>query len=465
MDLKRFVEGVCGITADSRDVKTNHIFVAIKGTQVDGHDFVKDALQRGARWVFVERDVGLKDERIVKVESTRDILGCLSSLFYGEPSKNIKVIGITGTNGKTTSTHILESLLNRAGIKTGLIGTIYYRLNKKVYEYEGRTTPDPIKWHSTLKAMKEDGAEAVVCEVSSHALDQKRVWGTSFDTIAFTNLSQDHLDYHGTMEEYFRAKSRLFTEYEYRQAIINADDPWGQRLIKMAKAVKTYGKSGDLDIKDFTTDFEGSRIRVEYEGKEYSFFSNLKGSFQAYNLSLGILFGFLWGFSPEVVQEGIREVYVPGRFETYRGDGFIVVVDYAHTPDALEKVLRTAKALAKNRLISVFGAGGNRDRGKRPLMGEVAESISDLVVLTSDNPRFEEPQAIIQDILEGIKDRKKVLIEPDRRMAIELSISLAREGDVIVVAGKGHEDYQEIKGVKYPFKDSEVVKEALSVRL
>ncbi|MCS7171734.1 MAG: UDP-N-acetylmuramoyl-L-alanyl-D-glutamate--2,6-diaminopimelate ligase [Aquificaceae bacterium] len=466
MDFEKVLKEASGITADSREVKPGYIFVAVKGSKQDGHDFLEEALQRGALYAFVEKDVGLKkDYRIIKVEDTRRVLGELSSLFFEEPSKRLKVVGITGTNGKTTSTHIVESILNSAGIKTGLIGTIYYRLGHRVYEYEGRTTPEPIKWHSTLKAMREEGAEAVVCEVSSHALDQKRVWGTSFHAVAFTNLSQDHLDYHRTMEEYFMAKARLFTEYEYQHALINADDPWGQRLLPMARGVKTYGRYGDLKIKDFSTGFEGSWLSVEYEGKEYRFFSNLRGSFQAYNLSLGILIGFLWGISPEAVQEGVREVNVPGRFETYRGDGFMVVVDYAHTPDALEKLLKTAKALAKNRLILVFGAGGNRDRSKRPLMGKVAENLSDLVIVTSDNPRFEEPEAIIRDILDGMQNIKKVVVEPDRKKAIELAIGMAEEGDVVVVAGKGHEDYQEIKGVKYPFKDSEVVKEALIVRL
>ncbi|MDW8032885.1 MAG: UDP-N-acetylmuramoyl-L-alanyl-D-glutamate--2,6-diaminopimelate ligase [Aquificaceae bacterium] len=465
MDLRGILKDARGISANSKEVKEGYIFVAVKGTQADGHSFVEEALHRGAKWVLVEREVKVKDPRILKVEDTRRALGELSSLFFGEPSKSLKVVGITGTNGKTTSTHVVESILNGGGIKTGLIGTIYYRLGEKVYEYEGRTTPDPIKWHSTLKAMKEEGAEAVVCEVSSHALDQKRVWGTNFHTVAFTNLSQDHLDYHHTMEEYFMAKARLFTEYEYEHALINGDDPWGQRLLGMARRAKTYGRHGDLKIRDFSTGFGGSWLSVEYEGKEYRFFSSLRGSFQAYNLSLGILLGFLWGLSAETIEEGIREVRVPGRFETYEGKGFMVVVDYAHTPDALEKLLKTARALAKNRLISVFGAGGNRDRSKRPLMGSVAESLSHLVIVTSDNPRFEEPEAIIQDILEGIQDRKKVLVEPDRRKAIELALHMAEEGDVVVVAGKGHEDYQEIKGVKYPFKDSEVVKEALSVRL
>ncbi len=463
MNLKEILSYAKGISSNSKEVSEGYVFVAVRGTQVDGHDFVEEALQRGALYALVEREVGIKDPRIIKVEDTRKALGELASLFYGEVSKRLKIVGITGTNGKTTTTHIVESILNKAGIKTGLMGTIYYRLGEKIYEYEGRTTPDPIKWHSTLKAMWEEGASAVVCEVSSHALDQKRIWGTDFYMVGFTNLSQDHLDYHGTMEDYFLAKARLFEEYAYTYAVINEDDPYGKRLKAIAKNPRTYGREGDLKILDFQTDFEGSRLRVEYEGKVYDFFSNLRGNFQAYNLSLGILVGFLWGLESQAIQEGIRQVQVPGRFETYKGKGFVVIIDYAHTPDALEKVLRTARALCKNRLIVVFGAGGNRDRTKRPLMGKTAEAIADLIVLTSDNPRFEEPMAIIEDILSGIENKGAVLVEQDRRKAIELAISMAQEGDVILIAGKGHEDYQEIKGVKYPFKDSEVVKEVLSV--
>ena len=462
-EYKEIVQKARGIAFNSKEVEEGYIFVAIKGTNLDGHNFVQEALQRGACYVFVEKEVYIKDPRIIKVKDTRTLLGELSSLFFGEPSKSLKIVGITGTNGKSTSTHIVESILNKAGIKTGLMGTIYYRLGEKIYEYEGRTTPDPIKWHSTLRAMLQEGAQAVVCEISSHALDQKRVWGTHFHTVAFTNLSQDHLDYHKTMENYFMAKAKLFTDYIYQYALINIDDPWGQRLAHMIPKAKTFGKGGNLKILDFSTDFKGSSLKVEYEGKRYTFFSNLRGEFQAYNLSLGVFVGFLWNIPADVIQSGIENIYVPGRFEVYEGKGFIVIIDYAHTPDALEKVLRTAKKLTKNRLIAVFGAGGNRDRTKRPLMGKAAEALADLVVITSDNPRFEEPMAIIEDILEGIENKEKVLVEVDRKRAIEMAINMAKEGDVILVAGKGHEDYQEIKGVKYPFKDSEVVRGALNV--
>ncbi len=459
------MNSIC-ITTHSEEVKPGCIFVAIKGTNFDGHDFVREALDKGALKVYVERDVGLGDPRIVKVENTRKVLGELANEFYGRPSEKLKLIGVTGTNGKTTSTHIMEAILNEGGINAGLIGTVYYRLKDKIYEVEGRTTPDPLKWHSTLKRMLEDGAKAVVSEVSSHALDQYRVWGSRFFLVGFTNLSRDHLDYHGDMESYFKAKLKLFTEYTYEYALVNTDDPYGRRILEViGKKALSYGKEGRLRILDFKTGFEGSILKVSYEGKVYQFRSNLVGEFQAYNLSLGILSGFVSGISQESMERALEKVYVPGRFEVYRGDGFLVVVDYAHTPDALEKVLRTAKGLCKNRLICVFGAGGNRDKSKRPLMGKAAQNYADVIVLTSDNPRFEEPMDIIRDILEGIEKRHKVLVEEDRKKAIWTALSIAREGDIVLIAGKGHEDYQEIKGVWYPFKDSDVVKEWLNVRL
>ena len=453
-----------GITQNSKEVQEGWVFVVIKGSNIDGHQFVEEALQRGASLVYVERDVGIKDPRIVKVEDTRQVLGQLASDFFGRPSQVLKVIGITGTNGKTTTTHIVESVLNRGGISTGLIGTIYYRFKGNIYEYEGRTTPDPIKWHGTLKRMLDDGAEVVVSEISSHALDQKRIWGTKFFATVFTNLSQDHLDYHGTMEDYFRAKLRLFKDYPQEYSIINADDPYGQKILKELKGkALTYGKEGNLKILDFESSLEGSKLKVSWQGRTFEFYSNLRGDFQAYNLSAGIIVGFLFGLDEQTIQEGLKEVVVPGRFETFLKDGKLAIVDYAHTPDALEKVLITARRLTKRKLWVVFGAGGNRDRTKRPLMGSVAERLADVVVITSDNPRWEEPEAIIDDILQGINFREKVIVQKDRREAIIFALQNAKEGDVIVIAGKGHEDYQEIKGMRYPFKDQDVVKEVFNV--
>jgi UDP-N-acetylmuramoylalanyl-D-glutamate--2,6-diaminopimelate ligase (EC 6.3.2.13) len=453
-----------GITQNSKEVQEGWVFVAIKGYSTDGHNFVQEALSRGASLVFVERDVGIKDERIIKVEDTRKLLGELANEFFGRPSERLKVVGITGTNGKTTSSHIVESVLNAGSIPTGLIGTIYYRFKDKIYEYEGRTTPDPIQWHWTLKQMLEDGAEAVACEVSSHALDQRRVWGTKFFITAFTNLSQDHLDYHGSMENYFRAKLRLFVEYPQEYSLINIDDEYGRRTLEELKGKAiTYGRNGNLRIIDFETSIEGSKLTLEWEGRTYRFFSNLRGEFQAYNLSLGILVGFLFGLDADTIQHGVERVIVPGRFETFFKEGKLAIVDYAHTPDALEKVLITARRLTKGRLWVVFGAGGNRDKTKRPLMGKVAEKWADFVVITSDNPRWEEPEAIIEDILKGIEQKQKVFVQKDRKEAIKFALQNAKEGDVVLIAGKGHEDYQEIKGVKYPFKDQDVVKEVFNV--
>ena len=452
------------ITQNSKEVQEGWIFVAIEGTSVDGHQFVKEALEKGASLVYVEKDVGIQDPRIVKVEDTRKVLGELANEFFGKPSQNLKVVGVTGTNGKTTTTHLIESILNKGGIPTGLMGTIYYRFREKVYEYEERTTPDPVKWHQTLRQMLNDGAKAVVSEISSHALDQKRTWSTKFFITLFTNLSQDHLDYHGTMENYFRAKLRLFKEYEWDYAIINADDPYGQRILEELRGkALTYGKRGNLKILDFQTSLEGSRLKLEWLGKTFEFFSNLRGDFQAYNLSASILVGFLFGLERDAIQEGVKHVLVPGRFETFSKDGKLAIVDYAHTPDALEKVLITAKKLTKKKLWVVFGAGGNRDKTKRPLMGSVAEKWADVVVVTSDNPRWEEPEEIIGDILKGIKNLNKVIVQKDRREAIKLALQNAKEGDVILIAGKGHEDYQEIKGIKYPFRDQDVVKEVFNV--
>ncbi|WP_457599832.1 UDP-N-acetylmuramoyl-L-alanyl-D-glutamate--2,6-diaminopimelate ligase [Hydrogenivirga sp.] len=449
-----------GISADSRQAGEGYVFFALKGTRHDGHDFVGEVLKKGVLAVVIEKEVGVKDPRIVRVDSTREVLGEAANLFFGEPSRKLRVIGVTGTNGKTTTTYIIERILAEAGFSPGLLGTIQYRLGNRVLG-SGRTTPDPITWHSSLREMLTLGATHVVAEVSSHALDQLRVWGTEFEAVIFTNLTQDHLDYHGDMESYFRAKRRLFSDYSYRFAVVNVDDPYGVRLAEeLGSRAVTYGRKGELRILDFETGFEGSRIRVGFRGREYEFTSSLIGDFQAYNISAALSYALEVGIEPEAVQRALREVHVPGRLAVYRSSrGFIAVIDYAHTPDAMENVLRTLRKLSRKRLISVFGAGGNRDRGKRPLMGRAAERWSDIVVVTSDNPRDEEPEEIIEDVLKGMDKREELVVEPDRREAIRKALEMAQEGDIVAILGKGHEDYQEVKGVKYPFSDSEVVEE------
>ena len=462
-ELLETLSKATGITFNSKEVEEGYLFFAVKGTRYDGHDFVGEALKRGALKVVVERDVNVPADKKILVKDTRKALALCANLFFGKPSSEMKVTGVTGTNGKTTTTYILEKIFSRAGQKVGILGTISYRVGREILG-EGRTTPDPITWFSVLKKMKDIGARRVVAEVSSHALDQDRIWSTEFEGVIFTNLTRDHLDYHGDMESYFKAKRRLFTEYDYRFAVVNADCPYGERLIKeLGDKVISYGKKGNLRIETFETSLEGSRLVVSFEGEKLEVQTNLVGDFQAYNLAAGIAYALRAGVDQRVISEALREIHVPGRFEVYRSEGFVVVVDYAHTPDAIRNVLETLKKLAYGRVIAVFGAGGDRDRGKRPLMGKYAEELSDLIVLTSDNPRSEDPMKIIDDILSGISEKRKVIIEPDRKKAIETAINLACKGDVVAVLGKGHEDYQEIKGIRYPFSDSQVIKELLGI--
>ena len=463
LELLEILPKAKGLAFNSKEVREGYLFFAVKGTRHDGHDFVEEALKRGALKVVVERDVNVPADRKILVKDTRKALALCANIFFGKPASGLKLAGVTGTNGKTTVTYILERIFSHAGQKVGVLGTISYRVGREVLG-EGRTTPDPVTWFSVLSKMRDKGVQRVVAEVSSHALDQDRIWSTEFEGVIFTNLTRDHLDYHGDMESYFKAKRRLFTEYDYRFAVVNADCPHGERLIKeLGDKVISYGKRGSLKIEAFETSLEGSRLVVSFEGDRLEVQTNLVGDFQAYNLAAGIAYALRAGMEPRVIVRALKEIHVPGRFEVYRSENLAVVVDYAHTPDAIRNVLETLKKLARGRVIAVFGAGGDRDKGKRPLMGKYAEELSDLIVLTSDNPRSEDPLKIIEDILSGISEKGKVIVEPDRRRAIEIAINLARRGDVVAILGKGHEDYQEIKGVKYPFSDSQVVRELLGI--
>ncbi len=463
-ELERALKEAKGLTQDSREVREGFIFFAIRGTRADGHAFVKDALEKGALYAVVEEGYageGLPEQRLIRVQDTRMALGESAHLFFGKPSEKLRVVGVTGTNGKTTVTYIIESVLRTAGYACGVMGTINYRLGDQILG-EGRTTPAPVTWHRTLGDMLRKGADSVVAEVSSHALEQRRVWGTRFHGVIFTNLTQDHLDYHKTMDEYFRAKARLFTDYRWEIAVINTDDEWGRKLAGMVEDVVTVGTDGDLRILDFETDFEGSRIRFEWKGKTYEMESSLVGDFQKVNIALSVAYCLEAGIDPQQIREALSCVHVPGRFEILRSEkGFLVVIDYAHTPDAIDNVLKTIRKLSKNRVITVFGAGGDRDRGKRPLMGIKAGRWSDFVILTSDNPRSEDPEEIIEDIAEGFDSSVPVVKEPDRRKAIEKALEIASSGDIVAILGKGHEEYQEVGGIKYPFSDRQVVEELL----
>ncbi len=468
-ELFSLVRKASDITDHSKEVKPNSIFFAIKGTRFDGHLFLDEVLKRKPLAVVVEKNyrppkgLDLSKTKLFKVENTRRAFALACREFYGRPDEKLKVVGITGTNGKTSSTYILASILERLGFRCGIIGTVAYRLGERVLG-KGTTTPSPKVWFRTLKEMADLGAHFVAAEVSSHALDQDRIFGTRFEGAIFTNLSRDHLDYHPSMEDYFSAKRKLFSEYSPKVGVANADDPFGRKLLKEFPLVG-FGRSGDSHYRILEPSFspEGVFFSLKTpEGRTYRVESNLLGEFQIYNLAGALALLHSMGFEMERLLEAVKRLpQIPGRFEVVFDGPFKVVVDYAHTPDALEKLLKSARKITEGRLITVFGAGGNRDREKRPLMGRVAERFSDLVVITSDNPRFEEPEAIIEEILEGIEDRSKVLVEVDRKKAIELALKETREGDLIVIAGKGHEDYQEIKGKRYPFDDRKVVLELL----
>jgi len=451
LDCKKY-----NITDNSKEVDNNTIFFAIRGVSKDGHNFIEEAIGKGAPYVVAEKP--FKDfKNIILVEDSKKAFGECVKAHFDSPDEHLKVIGVTGTNGKTSTTHIIHAILSQK-YKGGIIGTMYYKLDNEVIE-ASNTTPGVKTWFSLLSKAKEKGLDFVAAEVSSHALDQLRVYPTKFFATVFTNLTQDHLDYHKTMENYFNAKRRLFKDYEYEVCVLNIDDDYGRILYEEFKdKAITYGYSENAHLKIDYFDQENKVFGFYYKNKHYEIKTNLMGGFQAYNMGASILLGFYMGFDIEEIQRGILSLSsIPGRFEAIELNGVKVIIDYAHTPDALEKLLKTARAITKNRLICVFGAGGNRDKTKRPKMGKIASELSDISIVTSDNPRFEEPMDIIKDILEGIDPSKGPMVEEDRKKAIALALDIALEGDVVVIAGKGHEDYQEIKGVKYHFSDKEEV--------
>jgi len=451
LDCKKY-----NITDNSKEVDNNTIFFAIRGVSKDGHDFIEEAIGKGAPYVVAEKP--FKDfKNIIVVEDSKKAFGECAKAHFNNPDEHLKVIGVTGTNGKTSTTHIIHAILSTK-YKGAIFGTMYYKLDDEVIQAPN-TTPGVKTWFSLLSKAQKKGLDFVAAEVSSHALDQLRVYPTKFFATVFTNLTQDHLDYHKTMEDYFNAKRRLFKDYEYEVCVLNIDDDYGSMLYEEFKdKAITYGYSENAHLKIDYFDQENKVFGFYYKNKHYEIKTNLMGGFQAYNMGAAIALGLYMGFDIEDIQRGILSLSsIPGRFETIELNGVKVIIDYAHTPDALEKLLKTARAITKNRLICVFGAGGNRDKTKRPKMGKIASELSDISIITSDNPRFEEPMDIIKDILEGIDPSKGPMVEEDRKKAIVLALDIALDGDVVVIAGKGHEDYQEIKGVKYHFSDKEEV--------
>ena len=447
---------------DTRAVTPGALFFAVPGARVDGHDFAGEAVERGAAALVVERDVGVPVPQLV-VADARAAMAVAADTFFGEPTKELEVAGVTGTNGKTTSAFLLHSILDAAGRRPGLLGTVESRVGGKVRPVV-RTTPEAIDLQRTFREMLDAGDRSVALEASSHASVLGRLDRVRFDVLVFTNLTQDHLDFHGSMDDYYAAKRKLFMRAAPPPAAVNVGDEWGRRLAEELQdagraPLVTFGFADDAQIRPNRLVLDGTGARLEAGGFELR--TSLRGRFNVENVLGAVAAGQLLDVGDEEIVAGVAAVTgVPGRFEAIdEGQLFTVLVDYAHTPDSLDNVLRTARDFADGRVLVVFGAGGDRDRGKRPLMGRVAADLADVVLVTSDNPRSEEPLAIIQDILQGTGI--DVEIDPDRRSAIRRAVSLAEPGDVVVIAGKGHEQGQEIGPEKLPFDDREVVREAL----
>jgi UDP-N-acetylmuramoyl-L-alanyl-D-glutamate--2,6-diaminopimelate ligase len=516
-------KNISGITYDSRKVKNGDIFAAIKGENFDGHDFIEDAIKKGAvAIVYGQSAISNQQSAMlmnkypdiiwIGVKDSRDAVASISHNFYGRPSEKAAVIGITGTNGKTTTSYLMKSILEKWGKDVGLIGTIMYLIKDKAYDAP-HTTPEAPDFQALLREMVDKGCGQVVTEVSSHALSQKRVDYTKFRVAVFTNLTRDHLDFHQTMEDYFMAKRRLFTELltEDGTAVINLDDPYGERLVNDLKCqgsrvkgqrILTYAinnQNADVIAYDIKTTFKGTSFKLKIQNPELQTLNSelmgspLVGVTNVYNILSSICAALSLDIPIKIIKEGIAMTgLVKGRFEKVDiGQDFLAVVDYAHTEDALERLLLTARQLLEayrfaekteemmkakrheysmpeklegnektGKIITVFGCGGNRDRTKRSKMGEIAARLSDFVIITSDNPRNESPRSIIRDIEKGMVGDNYIII-PDRDVAISMAVELASSGDIVLVAGKGHEDYQEIHGKRYNFSDRVALENAI----
>ena len=457
---------ITGVNIDSRRIEAGHLFVAIPGTVTDGHKFIPKAIELGATAVLCEKLPEEQDPKVtfVQVASTESCVGEVATQFYGDPSRKLKLVGVTGTNGKTTIATLLYNMFRKFGHKCGLLSTVCNYIEDDAIPAD-HTTPDPIELNRLLAQMVDAGCEYAFMECSSHAIAQKRIGGLKFAGGLFTNLTRDHLDYHKTFENYRDAKKAFFDGLEKDAfAITNADDKNGMVMVQNCKAnVKTYSTRtmADFKAKIIECHFEG--MYLDINGKEVGV--QFIGKFNVSNLLAVYGAAVMLGKKPEdilLIMSTLKSVN--GRLEPIHSpEGYTAIVDYAHTPDALENVLNAIHEVlnGKGKVITVCGAGGNRDKGKRPIMAQEAVKQSDKVIITSDNPRFEEPQDIINDMLAGLdqKQMKKVVSIVDRREAIRTACMLAEKGDVILIAGKGHEDYQEIKGVKHHFDDKEVVKE------
>jgi UDP-N-acetylmuramoyl-L-alanyl-D-glutamate--2,6-diaminopimelate ligase len=480
---------ITGLACHTRLVEPGTLFFCVPGTVHDGHDFAGDAVAAGAAALVVERPLGLSVTQVV-VGSVRRAMALAAATFYERPSTHLRITGVTGTNGKTTTAHVMASVFEAAGLQCALLGTVVNRINR-VDQSVTLTTPDSIELQRLLREMVDAGDRACAMEASSHALMMDRTVGIAFDAVVFTNLTRDHLDFHGDLEAYYQAKRRLFLPDEERHpgavAVVNIGDVWGRRLAQecagaYGEDLHTYavagdagdeaGVAGNADVVALDQHVEVDRSAFTLDdrrrGRTLSIATRLGGHFNVANATAAATTGLALGLEAAAVVDGLSAVSgVPGRFEAVRaGQPFGVLIDYAHTPDSLENALRAARSLGEGRLLAVFGCGGDRDRGKRPQMGAAAAQLADVAYVTSDNPRSEDPEAIIADILTGIPEERRgaVVVEPDRRRAIGAALSAARSGDVVVIAGKGHETGQLIGSERLPFDDRQVADEVLRDR-
>ncbi|HHT51281.1 MAG TPA: UDP-N-acetylmuramoyl-L-alanyl-D-glutamate--2,6-diaminopimelate ligase [Eubacteriaceae bacterium] len=462
---------ISDITYDSREAMQNSLFVAIRGYSVDGHDYIDLAIKKGAIAVVCEVIPEIKVEGVtyIQVKDSRMAQGFIANKFFKEPSKRLSLIGITGTNGKTSVVYIISRILEKWGKKTGNIGTLGNYIGENFTEAKN-TTPEAIDLQRMLSQMVEQDIEYGVMEVSSHSLSLNRVVGNNYSIGIFTNLSQDHLDFHLTKENYFQAKSKLFN-LTHKANIINGDDPYGIRLIEKLKKHRdiptySYGITNKCDFlaKDIHIDNKGLSFLLEGENIKENFRIGIPGIFSVYNAMASIISCYIEQVPIDIIKGALKEIKaVPGRLEVVdTNTPYSVIIDYAHTPDGLENVLKTIKTFSKNRLILVFGCGGDRDKTKRPIMGEIGARYSDFVIVTSDNPRSEDPHSIIEDILPGVEGGNcPYKIIENRREAIREALSMGKKDDIILIAGKGHETYQILKDKTIPFNEKEIIKEIL----
>ena len=464
---------ISGIENNSKNVKKGNLFVAIKGFSTDGHQYVENAIENGANAIMIQEGCNIKDINIpenvtvVMAKDTREGLAVASDNFYEHPSRKFKLIGVTGTKGKTTTTFMIKEILEKAGKKVGLIGTIATYINNRKIKDSDRTTPESLELQQIFSEMVKEGVEVVVMEVSSQSLKLNRVEGCEFDIVIFTNFSEDHISpkEHPDMQDYFNSKLKLFKMC--KTGIVNTDDLYGAKIPRMfpENNITTYGidNHANLLAKDITITNSYVDFKVKIKDRNERVKTGIPGRFSVYNSLAAICVAQKFGVEPEKVKEALLEVRVPGRSELVDNEKEIpIMIDYAHSPESLENILQATKSYTRGRVISVFGCGGDRDAGKRPIMGEISGRIADFTIITSDNPRTENPEEIVKQIEEGMKKTKgKYKVIVDRKEAIKEAIKMANKRDIVILAGKGHEPYQEINGEKHPFDERIIVKDII----